>query len=86
VPDGPLTPLGGRSLSPEVTGGYQRLLNQYETGRWTPVIQGDWHAPFRPTLFPFSLTAHYLPPPEGFTLNVRPPPPEGEGRQVCGFG
>jgi hypothetical protein len=58
---------GGPFTTPEVTGRYQRLLNLYETGRWTPAIQGDWHAPFRPTLFPFSFTIHYLPPPEGFT-------------------
>lgn len=51
----------------DVTGRYQSLLKQSTTGRWTPVIQGDWHAVFRPSLFPLDLAAYYWPLPEGFT-------------------
>jgi hypothetical protein len=36
---------------------YQYLLDQSSTHEWTPVIQGDWTAPFRPTLFPLSMKA-----------------------------
>jgi hypothetical protein len=50
----------------EVTGRYQSLLNQSVTAEWTPAIQGDWQAPFRPSLFPLDFDA-YWPPLGGFT-------------------
>jgi hypothetical protein len=49
-----------------VTGRYQSLLNQSVTGMWTPAIQGDWYAPFRPALFPVPPDV-YWPDPRGYT-------------------
>lgn len=43
----------------DVTRTYDELLNRSMTGDWTPTIQGDWQAMFRPALFPVDTTAWY---------------------------
>jgi hypothetical protein len=49
-----------------VTRRYQSLLNQSPTVEWAVIIQGDWQAPFRPSLFPLPFSV-YPPPLGGFT-------------------
>jgi hypothetical protein len=50
----------------DVTGRFQSLLNQSVTAEWTPAIQGDWYAPFRPSLFPLPPDV-YWPHPGAYT-------------------
>jgi AbiU2 len=50
-----------------VTRRYESLLNQSITDDWVPIIQGDWQAPFRPSLFPLDRDVYRHPPLEGFT-------------------
>jgi hypothetical protein len=42
------------------------MLEQSTTTNWDVIIQGDWQAPFRPSLFPLDYSA-WWPPLEGFT-------------------
>jgi hypothetical protein len=45
---------------------YRRLFGLGEMDFSMPAFQGDWHEPFRPSLFPLPLSTFAWPDPEGF--------------------
>jgi hypothetical protein len=46
----------------DLTNRYQALLTDSTMGDWTPVIEGDWHKPFRASLFPLDPSVYEFDP------------------------